>query len=300
MTKFKKTPFYPLLLLVCLGLTWGTSFSIARFAMESGITPLGYLFWQTAGPACLLYFLIFLVQKKTNIFNRKQILFYIATGLLGILLPNYIMFLSAQHIPSGMLGLIVNTSPIVTYILSLVFLIEKFDFKRCLGILCGFLGLYFLFSPENSFIHLKLSWGLFAFLIPFLLAFSTVFIVKFKNSKTSSLELACGMLIVSAILTTPLAIGYGEFHPITTLDVPNLIILLEILLSSIGYVLFFEILRLSGPVYYSLVSCIVALSGFGWGYLIFHESLHGTEAFSILLTIIAIYFVSAEKKKNIL
>lgn len=296
MTKFKKTPFYPLLLLLCLGTTWGTSFSIARFAMENGITPLGYLFWQTVGPAVLLYLIIFFIQKKSFILNKKQILFYIATGLLCILLPNYVMFRSALHIPSGTLGLIVNTSPIITYLLSILFFIEKFEFKRFLGILCGFLGLYFLFSSQVNFEKVSTPWILFAFLTPFLLAFSTVFVVKYKDEKINSLELSCGMLITASVLTVPMTFYYSNFHPIVAFNAVNGIILLEILLASLGFVLFFELLRISGPVYYSLVSCIVALSAFGWGYLVFHESLRGTETVAVLLTVFAIYLVSAKNK----
>ncbi len=298
MTKFKKTPFYPLLLLICLGLTWGTSFSIARFAMESGITPLGYLFWQTVGPALLLYIIISFIQKKIFILQQKQIFFYFITGLLCILLPNYIMFKSALHIPSGTLGLIVNTSPIITYILSIVFIIEKFEFKRFIGIMCGFLGLYVLFSSQLQLnASIQTPWILFAFLTPIFLAFSTIYVVKFKDDQINSLELSCGMLIAAATLTIPLTFLYHEFHPITTITLPNMIILLEILLSSLGFVLFFELLRISGPVYYSLVSCIVALSAFGWGFLVFGESLHGNEAFAVLLTVFAIYLVSAKNKK---
>jgi drug/metabolite transporter (DMT)-like permease len=292
MKQFKKTPFYPLALLLCLGLTWGTSFSIARFAMESGITPLGYLFWQTVGPACLLFLLIFFIQKRHFAFTSNQLIFYIITGFFGILLPNYCMFESATHVPSGILGLIVNTSPIITYLLSLAFLLEKFQIRRFCGVLLALFGLYMLFAPKANFAaNLGSFWILFAFLTPFFLALCTVFIVKFKPNHTNSLELACGMLIAASIIVIPVTFLKGQFHPLTTLNTPNLIILLEIGLSSLGFVLFFELLRVSGPVYYSLVSCLVALSGLGWGYLVFHETLVGTEIIAILSVVSSIYLV---------
>lgn len=295
---FRKRPFYPLILLLCLGLTWGTSFSIARFAMESGITPLGYLFWQTAGPACLLFLLIFLIQKKPFVFKINQLTFYSITGLFGILLPNYVMFTTATHVPSGILGLIVNTSPIITYLLSLTFLIEKFQLSRFFGILFAFLGLYILFVPKTNFIiNISTFWILVSFLTPLFLALSTIFIVKFKPDQTNSLELACGMLIAASVIIIPITILKGEFHSLTKWTIPNAVVLLEIGLSSLGFVLFFELLRVSGPVYYSLVSCLVALSGLGWGYLVFHETLIGLEIISILLIIFAIYLVGKPQEQ---
>lgn len=299
MKQFKKTPFYPLILLLCLGLTWGTSFSIARFAMGSGITPLGYLFWQTVGPACLLFLLIFFIQKRPFTFKFNQLTFYVLTGLFGILLPNYFMFVSAIHGPSGILGLIVNTSPIITYILSLIFMIERFQFRRFYGVLFAFLGLYILFAPKANFAaNLNSYWVFFAFLTPLFLALCTIFIVKFKPKSTNSLELACGMLIAASVIIIPLTFFRGAFHPLTALTIPNFIILLEIALSSLGFVLFFELLRVSGPVYYSLVSCLVALSGLGWGYLVFHETLMGTEVIAILLIVFSIYLVGNSQKTD--
>ena len=72
---------YPLILLISLGCAWGTSFSIARFALQSGITPLGYLFWQTLGPTVVMFFFLVLLKKKLTLFNFEHIFFYFMTGL---------------------------------------------------------------------------------------------------------------------------------------------------------------------------------------------------------------------------
>ncbi|MBX9836850.1 MAG: DMT family transporter, partial [Silvanigrellaceae bacterium] len=200
-----------------------------------------------------------------------------------------------SHVPSGILGLIINTSPILTYILSIVFVIEKFSWTRFIGIILGFLGLFILFLPKLSN-YLEYKWMLFALLTPLLLASCTVFMVKLRPNNTSSLALSCGMLVAATFIIMPLVYLNNSFHPIVfPLNKPDFFILIEIILSSIGYVLFFELLRVAGAVFYSLVGCIVALAGLFWGYIIFGENIKPFEWFSILFIISAIFLVS---KKN--
>lgn len=40
----------PLAMLLLLGTLWGASFSISKIAIQAGVTPLGYAFWQSFGP----------------------------------------------------------------------------------------------------------------------------------------------------------------------------------------------------------------------------------------------------------
>ncbi|APJ04870.1 DMT family transporter [Silvanigrella aquatica] len=295
---FQKKAFYPVILLLSLGFTWGTSFSIAKFAMESGITPLGYSFWQSFGPAVLVFLLTYIQTKSIPPFNKKHLFFYFICGLLGIALPNLTMYFSATHIPSGILGLIVNTSPIITYALTIIFLIEKFAWTRCAGIILGFLGLFILFLPKLSQFS-EYQWMLFALLTPILLASCTVFMVKLRPQGTSSIALSSGMLIAASIITAPFIFLTNNFHPITfPLSTPDLFIIIEIILSSMGYILFFELLRVAGPVFYSLVGCIVALAGLFWGYVIFGEHIKLTECISIIFILIAIFLVSAKKSSD--
>ena len=57
-------------------------------------------------------------------------------------------------------------------------------------------------------------------------------------------------------------------------------------------VLFFELLRVAGPVYYSLVGCIVALAGLFWGFVIFKETSSPLEWLAVTLLMGAIFMVS--------
>lgn len=285
-----------LILLLALGFTWGTSFSIAKFAMESGVTPLGYAFWQSVGPAVLISAFSLLKERQLFVFSMQRLRFYFLCGLIGICLPNLSMYFAATHVPSGILGLIVNTSPIITYVLTLLFHIERFFLPRFLGVLLGMVGVSLLFYSKVTGLG-DWRWMAFTFVTPALLAVCTVYMVKARPQGVSSITLSAGMLLAAALLTAPMTFYKHEFHSLLALNTPNLIILLEIGLSSLGYILFFELLRVAGPVYYSLVGCIVALAGLFWGYFIFHEVPNWFEFGSILFILLAIFLVSQVRKK---
>ena len=297
--------FYSFFLLISLGLCWGTSFSIAKFTVLSGINPISYAFWQNVGPAILVFFILFLKEKKLFHFSRSPVsltsgsknyfIFCFAAGFLGIFLPNLLQYFSAPHLPSGILGLIVNTSPLFTYVLSILFFVEEFSYKRLLSVLAAIFGMFFIFYPK-SFSVLNMHWLFVALSIPFLLACTTVYTVKFRPKNKSSLHLASGMLIASCLFTVPLTFFTNHFVSISNIHfLPNLFIILEIILSSLGYVLFFELLRVAGPIYYSLVGCIVALSSLFWGYFLFHEKPTMLASIGILFVLIAVFTISYKK-----
>ena len=46
----------------------------------------------------------------------------------------------------------------------------------------------------------------------------------------------------------------------------------QIVISSVAYLMFFEVLRLAGPVFMSFTGYIVTLTGIAWGVVLFGES----------------------------
>jgi drug/metabolite transporter (DMT)-like permease len=89
------------------------------------------------------------------------------------------------------------------------------------------------------------------------------------------------------------------FHPLTLpFTVAKQVIVLEMILSSIGYLLFFMLIRKAGAVFYSLTGGVVALTGLFWGYLIFGEQPSKTQGIATLLIILAISLLSWRQAKS--
>lgn len=292
------TTFKAILLLITLGVIWGSGFSLARFAMTNGVNPLGYAFWQSLGPALFTVTLALFKNRRFPI-SAEYLRYYGVCGLLGIAIPNTNMYFSAPHLPSGLLGVLVNTVPIMTYCLAFASGQERFQLSRTLGVLFGFAGIMCIVLPQASLPGTtKLPWVLTTLITPLCFASCAVYAAKYRPEHADSMTLSAGMLICSSLLLIPLIIKTQSFYPlITPFSTADWVVILEMVLSSIGYVVLFQLLKVAGPVYYSLVGGIVVITGLTWGKLAFGESLNVTTFIATFLILLGIYLVTLHQPK---
>ena len=281
------------MILILLGTIWGTGYSIARFAMTNGVPPLGYSFWQTLGPAIFMT-LIVLLRKHVLHASPRHVRFYLVTALTGIVIPNTSMYFAAPHLPASILAMIVNTVPIIAYPLALLAGLEKFHWVKMTGILFAILGLMLLILPKSSLPTEPMTpWILSTLVTPVSFAICSIYIARYRPEDSDSLTLSAGMLIFSTLMLIPMVVITDSFYSLhLPITMPDWIILLEIVLSSLGYILFFQLIKIAGPVYYSLVDTIVVLTGVVWGRLIFGEHLNKWTTTAVTLIVLALLLVT--------
>lgn len=293
--------FNSLTLLILLGFIWGSGYSIARYAMMHSVTPLGYAFWQSLGPAVILTLLTMRRWRGQLTSLIKFWPYFLITGVLGIFIPNTNMYFAAPHLPAGVLAVIVNIVPLLVYPLALLFKQEQFDRTRMLGVICGVVGVMFVVLPASGItgIHLN-SWAFMALLTPLCFALTVIYIAKCRPPGADALVLSAGMLCTSALVLIPVVHWTKQFYafhfPFNTAD---WVVVLEVILSSTGYVILFKLIKMAGPVYYSLVSGVVTLTGLFWGKIIFSETLHSWIIIAVALILVAIIVMTVRQKKRI-
>jgi drug/metabolite transporter (DMT)-like permease len=293
-------PLLSLLILVTLGFIWGTGYSIARFAMTNDVPPLGYSFWQSLGPAIIIGLILISSHQHTLKVTVPVTRFYLICGLTGIAIPNTSMYFAAPHLPAGILAMIVNTVPIIAYPMALFLRLEAFNWQRMLGILLAFCGLLFILLPTSSLPSPNmLPWAVSTLITPFSFAFCSIYIARYKPQDSDTLTLTSGMLVASSLLLIPLVLATHSFY---TFHFPfvmaDWVIILEIILSSLGYLLFFQLIKLAGPVYYSLVDTIVVLTGLFWGNIIFGEQLNKWTTTAVCFIVIALLLVTRQQRAS--
>ncbi|STX29609.1 ABC transporter, transmembrane permease,permeases of drug/metabolite transporter type [Legionella beliardensis] len=279
-----------LLLLVLLGFIWGSGYSLAKYAMINSVPPLAYAFWQSLGPALLLTILCLWKQKKA-LFKPAYWPYYFMCGLLGITIPNTNMYFVANHIPAGLLAVLVNTVPLLVYPLALMFKLEQFDLRRIIAVALGMLGILLILSPTST--GLVSYWALITLISPLSFACCSIYIGIYQPKTIDALPAACGMLITATLILIPILIKQHTFYSLMPpFTLPKQAILLEILLSSLGYILFFKLIHVAGPVFYSLTGGVVALTGLWWGFFIFQEIPNQIQCIAALSIILAIFLLS--------
>jgi len=283
--------------LVSLGIVWGTGYSIARYCMTHGVPPLGYSFWQSLGPALVLTCLCFCKTKAISV-KPQALLYYLFCGIVGISLPNSIMYFGAAHLPSSILVILVNTVPLMIYPLSLISKQEYFSFARVSALGLGIIGILIVIGHNHPLPRLNnIPWTLIVLLSPICFASCAVFINPLQPKGMSALHSATGMLIASSIVLLPVLLHESAFFKLG-FNLVSLLIISEIALSSLGYILFFQLIKIAGPVYYSLVAGVVTITGLFWGYTIFAEKLSMFDYIGAALIFIGIIALSLLQKRS--
>lgn len=262
----------PTVYLLLLGGLWGLAFSLAKIAITQGVPPLGYVWWQSAG-AGVLVLAICAARGTLPRLTPAHVLHYGVTGALGIAFPNACLFLVIDRLPAGTVALMSTLVPLMTYGLSLSIQLERFHPWKLGGLLLGLLGAAII-AADRGGIGGEAWLIAIALLGPLGYAATNVFSSARTRPPGDSLAFAGGMLMASALLMTPLVLALGAFHrPVLSLPVSaaDWAILGQIVISSVAYMLFFEIIRIAGGVFFSQTGYVVGLMGMAWGFLLFGE-----------------------------
>lgn len=286
-----------LFLLIFLGFIWGSGYALAKFALTNGVPILGYAFWQVIGPALLLT-LIGLIGKQIPLLHPSYWPYFIVCGLIGIAIPNTNMYFIASHLPAGLLAVLVNTVPLLVYPLALITRQEKLDGWRVFSLMIGMLGIVLIIGVKTT--NVLSTWSLLALLSPLSFAVCSIYIAVKQPPEMSSLQAANGMLLAASLMFIPLVISQNAYYPLSgPLTLVKQVVLLQILLSSIGYLLFFSLIRTAGPVFYSITGGVVAITGLIWGFIIFREVPTYTQAMAVCLILTAIFLLSWRQTQQV-
>src|SRR5262245_60198462 len=135
--------------LLTMGSTWGLSFSLARIAATAGVHPLSITFWEAAGAGGILL-VVGLARGRLVPISRELVTLYVASGLLGMVIPGAIFFYAAAHVPAGVLSISIAIMPVLTFATSAILRLEAFMLVRIAGVVLGVVAIVLLVGPQQS------------------------------------------------------------------------------------------------------------------------------------------------------
>lgn len=144
----QKPDFKLIISLVIVGLVWGTTYLGIRVAVET-IQP-WFVTSIRQGVAATLV-LVILLYKKQLIWigwEKFKIQFILAT--LMLVFANSFTTIAEKSVPSGLTSIMSAMSPVIVFIGSVLFGIQKPTWKGFFGVLLGFTGVVFIFRNGLS------------------------------------------------------------------------------------------------------------------------------------------------------
>src|SRR5690606_27825728 len=122
-----------------VAIVWGTTFLGIRIAVES-IPP-----WFVAGIrqfiAAALLLVILLFSKELKWIGWKNLGIQIIFSLLMLIIANGMMTVAEKHLTSSLASLFIRASPLVVFLGSILFAVQKFTIRALVGIIIGFVGI---------------------------------------------------------------------------------------------------------------------------------------------------------------
>jgi len=283
------------MLLIFLGSSWGFYFSMLKVAVLSGISYTGILALTTVGVA-LGMSAIALLRRRRPEFKAKHHLFYLVCALTGYMLPMIIELLVIEHMPAGVLTLIVSISPLATLLLAWMMKTDNINLPRVAGIMVGAIAIFAILLPDA---HLGEAvawrWLLLALVVPVCYSIHHNFTARCWPAGSDSYQVACGEALYAATLLMVFASFNWQWQDVASWNQGHSAILFMALISLIDIYIYFELIRQKGPIYTSHANYVMVISGVLWGMIIFAERPSSLMWVSAALLIASLYLVGKSK-----
>jgi drug/metabolite transporter (DMT)-like permease len=260
-------------LLLITGTVYSLLFPVNKIAASHGVPPVAYVFWISLGGGAILL-VACAARGKLPRLGLNNLRTYVVGGALGVSVPMTLLVYLAPKLPSGIITMIVVITPLLTYLCALPTRLERFRLLSVIGLLSALGGVLLLAVPGVSLPAPGMAyWVLLALVAPVCFAGFNVFIGLFGQAETGSLQLGTGVLLAGALLLLPVALGTGQIYVFPGAQTAgDLAILYGWLINTTRWWLVFEIIRMAGPVFLSQFAYVMVFAGFGWGALLFGDS----------------------------
>ena len=277
-------------------IVWGSAFTLVSIGVKY-ISPLWLVTYRLIIGAIIV--IIYVKFKGLNLPNirDKRWIWYFAMGLIGMVIPFFLLSTGQVIIDSGLTAIMVGTMPLITVILAHFFTNEKLSITKIIGFIFGFIGIVILFLPSDFSIEITENW--FSQLIIIIAAFcyAVTTIIAKRAPDTPATIGACMMLIcaATACLFVALLTGFPS-------SMPPLLGILTAFGLGVGSTAFASILLLyiidqTGPSTVAKINYFVPLASVIFGVIILDEILSIRIFIAFVIILIGIFISQIKKSK---
>ena len=283
------------LLLMSLVLLWGTSFMFISLSIES-LHPLTVVFYRVLIGALILTVVVYAKGLKLP-FTIQAWLAFLAMGVIGNVLPFFLISWGQLSVNSGIAGMIMATMPLITMILA-HYLVDGENLNRykILGFIFGIGGIAVLLGPVFEGGGQAAFGGIAIFIAASSYAVNTILVRRLP--KFNPFISTSGVLIAATVVVFPIwffVVPTSDTEP-STLALGSTI-WLGIGPTAVATLLLFAVIDRAGPTFLSTINYMIPVVAFFTGAYILSESVEWSSlvALAIILSGIALTRFRANK-----
>ncbi len=278
----------PIIALLILSLLWGSSFLWTKGLLSLFESPTIVFFRSTFGLLALTPLLWIQRRHSTKQRISKFFLFVVA---LGAAIPWTILGFALEGIDTGLSGILNATTPMFTVIFSIFLLKTKPQSFQTVSLILGFIAVILLLttSGQASGSQFSIVYALLMFCVTIAYALNSIWVKKCFSEIPAQI-LGFWTLLVSAVLNgiISLVIEPTAFVHLNNVDVIISLIVLGCFGSGFGYVIFYWIISVGGPVLASMVTFLAPFVTITLGVIFLGEPTHYGIIIGLILMIFSL------------
>ena len=261
-----------LLVLLGLGIGWGSTQALGKIAVSTGHGLFGLMFWQLAIAVAALGTIRALRGGPLRV-APQGLGMAAAVALVGTLIPGMTFYTSIARLPAGIMSILIATVPLLAFPVAVLLGLDRFGLRRLLGLLLGFVAMLLIALPETALPEgAKAVWLVVAMIGPLCYALEGNIIARWGTGGLDPLETILVASGVAILVVLPLMLGSGQWiDPRPPWGAPEAALVAGALVNAVMYVGYVWLARAAGPVFAAQTGYVVTLAGVGWAMLLLGE-----------------------------
>jgi len=284
--------------LMLIGLIWGSQYVFNAIALQD-FSAFGLTAWRMFIGFLTLSLLIYLIpgQRAQSLsLNKKLVFLFIVIGAVEAAIPFWLIGYGQMRISSSIAAIIMGMIPMITVLLELTFKKgHQTSVYEIIGMMLAFVGLIVLVNPSAD----DFAGAAIGYVAIFMAAscFAVALILMEKIPKEiSSIHATRFILAIYAVPMLMIWFFTQTSFPTRTDSILSVLVV-GIFSSGIVYVLYLNLIRISGPTFTSLSNYIVPLVGTFMGVWFLSEPFTPNIAFALLFIVIGLFIANIRKQK---
>jgi drug/metabolite transporter (DMT)-like permease len=295
----KKIDVKLILSMIIVGLVWGTTFLGISVAVET--VPPWYSTTIRNFIAAAIIFIILLFQKEFKWIGWYSLRQQLVLSVLMLVFANGFTTVAEQTLPSGLTSIISAINPVIIFLLSIGFQLQKPTWKGFLGVILGFSGVLFIFKDglgdilnpnyKTGVLFLSIaiiSWGL-----------GTIYSKKLSSHPNNLMLNLFYQFILAAAIQIVISLILYPNSEIETWSIKSIaaIIYLAVFGSVVAMFSYQYALQRVTPIQVSILTYVNTIIAVFLGWYLNHEVVTKDFIIAVILIIIGVFVINYKGKK---
>ncbi|WP_347050530.1 DMT family transporter [Flavobacterium olei] len=286
--------------LTAVGIIWGTTFLGIRVAVET--IPPWFVTSIRQGLAGFIMMIILLFRKELKWIGWENLRHQLVPSVLMLVIANGFTTIAEQTLPSGLASVISALSPIVIFLGSILFGLQKMSLKGFVGVIIGFCGVVLIFKDGlESFLDEDYRNGIIFMGFAIIAWAAGTIYTKFHGSKSRNIVLNLFyQFTMASCIQLVLASIFSPNPDISTWSATSIFaaLYLSVFGSVIAFFSYNYALKHVTAVQVSILSYINTIIAVFLGWLLLKEKITMDFIIATVLIILGVFIINYKKKEK--